>query len=723
MADPTPMDVDEAPTDLVLPDVMEGMLRMAALTTPETLADAAKAWTEPQATTALKVALDLIGDHRRDAGFGLLTLCRQRLTQHESIGRVCLACVGERSHAVVGVALLQKLLPADWPSSQIDATTISTAAVEVLADPHQSEVVRKQVLALLSERITDKTVVVACGLQRLCKAESPSGTLVDALEALTKDSADTPGEDSLRWLDDIPETQLEKAGWCLGRNGATGLAALCVRTEGIALGAARHYAFSKTNLDVAERLIESSREPCIQAAEVLSNVLRDRSTSGEEIAKVDACLRYLLVKKPQMRGAWLRTLGPNAAADRAALERASATKAAPPVEKRTQPPGLANLGNSCYANAVCRALHATAPLRRLLLQESKMDVEAPVSSELRKLAALLSGSTRSYIRPEQFRKRLAEPFCSYGQQDAAEFLHYVLDALEVEENAVPKSSLDKVFGGQLETLITCQRCHNQSSSAVELNGLLTVSVPDDRIIRKNETQPVLNPLQKPSPLYHLIRDQYLASETLSGEDAYECENCSQKVEEAHRTSRIAQAPRHLIINLACFQYDASSQTRRKVSTKVDCPLALHLVDTEYKLYAVVVHSGSSPHHGHYYAYCRDSSGDKWRKFDDESVEDCDEKEPLEHRINRSPYLLFYARDDDEDVSEGEWSADLRGFVARDNEAASSETRPATPPLLLTNGPAFGPVNRPPQPPPGGPPEPFAGGGAAGFGGLGGGGVF
>ena len=53
MADPTPMDVDDeaAPTDLVLPDVMEGMLRMAALTTPDTLQDAAKSWTEPQATT------------------------------------------------------------------------------------------------------------------------------------------------------------------------------------------------------------------------------------------------------------------------------------------------------------------------------------------------------------------------------------------------------------------------------------------------------------------------------------------------------------------------------------------------------------------------------------------------------------------------------------------------------------------------------------------------
>ena len=79
-----------------------------------------------------------------------------------------------------------------------------------------------------------------------------------------------------------------------------------------------------------------------------------------------------------------------------------------------------------------------------------MDADAPVSSELRKLAALLSGSTRPFIRPEQFRKRLAEPFCSYGQQDAAEFLHYVLDALETEENAV-EASLDNVFGGQLET--------------------------------------------------------------------------------------------------------------------------------------------------------------------------------------------------------------------------------------------------------------------------------
>ena len=67
MADPTPMDVDdEAPTDLVPPDVMEGLLRVPAVTR-QPLTDAAKTWTEAQAT--FKVALDLIGDHRRDAVF------------------------------------------------------------------------------------------------------------------------------------------------------------------------------------------------------------------------------------------------------------------------------------------------------------------------------------------------------------------------------------------------------------------------------------------------------------------------------------------------------------------------------------------------------------------------------------------------------------------------------------------------------------------------------
>ena len=41
MADPTPMDVDdEAPTDLVLPDVMEGLLRVAALSRDNRLTDA-----------------------------------------------------------------------------------------------------------------------------------------------------------------------------------------------------------------------------------------------------------------------------------------------------------------------------------------------------------------------------------------------------------------------------------------------------------------------------------------------------------------------------------------------------------------------------------------------------------------------------------------------------------------------------------------------------------
>ena len=127
------------------------------------------------------------------------------------------------------------------------------------------------------------------------------------------------------------------------------------------------------------------------------NVLRDRSTSGEETARVDACLRYLPVKKPQMRGAWLRTLDPMLLRIKRRWNelrsRSGATR-----EEKDAAAGPREFGQFLLRERGLRALHATAPLRRLLLQEAKMDADAPVSPELRKLAALLSGSTRPYVR-------------------------------------------------------------------------------------------------------------------------------------------------------------------------------------------------------------------------------------------------------------------------------------------------------------------------------------
>ena len=714
--DPTPMDVDES-TDLPLPEVVEGLLRMTALQRPEALAEAAKTWDARQASTALKVALDLIGDDHREAGFALLMLCRRHLTKDESVGRICLAAVGERSNAVAGVAVLQKLLPEAWPASAIAVTTLVAAAVAWLAE---TDLLRKPLVAFLWERPLAQTdgqsAFFACGLQRL--GRHPSAHLVAALLHVlgsVKDQDEVQRGLAAKVLR-FPAPQLEGAGYALAAGGAVALAAFYARADAgpLALGAARHYAAHKNHLDVAEAAIAACPAPCIRAAEAHAATLRDRATSSEDITRVDASLRYLLLRKPELRGPWMRALIPDAAADRAAAARAARGPAsAPALVGKPQPPGLANLGNSCYANAICRALHATAPLRRLLLENSRLDADAPVTSELRKLAALLSKSTRPHIRPEQFRDRLREPFCSYGQQDAAEFLHYIMEALEAEQGGLSKELLDGVFGGQLETVLTCSECGTRSSSKTDLGGLLSVSVPDDRTIRKNDSVALPLPAQKPAQLYHLIRDQCLASETLEGDSAYFCDCCAMKVE-AKKTSSISSAPRHLIVGLGRFAYDIATQTRRKVGTRVDCPLQLHVADFEYTLYAVVVHSGSTPHHGHYYAYCRDSaSAEKWRKFDDESVEDCVDDDPRQHKTNRSPYILFYARENGDDPAAGPWSTDLKRFVEMDNEAAKTDARPKTPPLLLTNGPCIGPMPRPrpPPPPPGGPAEPYA---AAGF---------
>ena len=90
--------------------------------------------------------------------------------------------------------------------------------------------------------------------------------------------------------------------------------------------------------------------------------------------------------------------------------------------------------------------------------------------------------------------------------------------------------------------------------------------------------------------------RYLASEVLEGDAAYYCDGCRRKVDRAEKTSELAAAPRHLILALSRFRYDASSKSRRKVDTKLKVTHDLDLPSGHrYALYAVVVHAGASPH--------------------------------------------------------------------------------------------------------------------------------
>lgn len=104
---------------------------------------------------------------------------------------------------------------------------------------------------------------------------------------------------------------------------------------------------------------------------------------------------------------------------------------------------------------------------------------------------------------------------------------------------------------------------------------------------------------------------------------------------------------------------------------------------DFRIYAIVVHSGSSATHGHYYAVVNTENG--LMKLDDSLViTNASQLGQMD-----TPYILFYQRKDcradDQDVAFDELDSSLKGFVKayqgrnRFGWGSSSFKRPQPPP--------------------------------------------
>ena len=103
------------------------------------------------------------------------------------------------------------------------------------------------------------------------------------------------------------------------------------------------------------------------------------------------------------------------------------------------------------------------------------------------------------------------------------------------------------------------------------------------------------------------------------------------LQEAQKRMKIKSPPRILALHLKRFKYIEQLGRYKKLSYRVVFPLELKLCNTtddapgseaEYSLFAVVVHVGSGPNHGHYVSLVKSHS--HWLFFDDENVEIIDE---------------------------------------------------------------------------------------------------
>jgi hypothetical protein len=144
--------------------------------------------------------------------------------------------------------------------------------------------------------------------------------------------------------------------------------------------------------------------------------------------------------------------------------------------------------------------------------------------------------------------------------------------------------------------------------------------------------------------------QFSASEMLCQRNKFSCDSCA-GLQEAERRMKVKKLPSILALHLKRFKYQEDVQRFIKLSYRVAFPLELRLFNTVddadnadrlYELFAIVVHIGGGPHHGHYTTIVR--SRGAWVVFDDDTVESVKESDIPKYFGDSNVgagYVLFY----------------------------------------------------------------------------------
>ncbi|KIJ66453.1 hypothetical protein HYDPIDRAFT_26803 [Hydnomerulius pinastri MD-312] len=266
-------------------------------------------------------------------------------------------------------------------------------------------------------------------------------------------------------------------------------------------------------------------------------------------------------------------------------------------------------------------------------------------------------------------RELNEAFRNTMHQDAHEFLNYLLNRIveEIDEEkkhrlasgddlprSVNSSStashppgitasssssgnpspgatfIHQIFEGILTSETRCLTCENVSSRD---ESFLDLSIDIDQN----------------SSVTACLR-QFSASEMLCQKEKFFCDSCCD-LQEAERRMKIKRLPNVLALHLKRFKYQEDVQKYIKLTYRVAFPFELRLFNTVddipnpdrlYELFAIVVHIGNGPNHGHYVSIIKTMG--IWLVFDDETVDTIKEADIPKYfgeSNSGSAYVLYY----------------------------------------------------------------------------------
>ncbi|GAU43480.1 hypothetical protein TSUD_244020 [Trifolium subterraneum] len=306
-----------------------------------------------------------------------------------------------------------------------------------------------------------------------------------------------------------------------------------------------------------------------------------------------------------------------------------------------QPFGLANCGNSCYANAVLQCLVFTPPLTAYLLQglhsKSCVNKKWCFICEFESLI-VKSKDTKSPLSPIGILSQLQNIGSQLGngrEEDAHEFLRHVIETMQsvclMECEANASDSLKEqtnlvglTFGGYLRSKIKCMKCGGKSERQERMMDL-TVEI-------EGEIASLEDALK-----------QFTSIETLDGENKYHCVRCK-SYEKAKKKMAVSEAPNVLTIALKRFRSGKYGKLNKPIRFPEILDLAPFMSGTSdlaiYRLYGVVVHldTRNASYSGHYVCYVKNFQN-SWFKIDDSVVTPVE----LETVLTKGAYMLLYAR--------------------------------------------------------------------------------
>ncbi|KAJ3179155.1 hypothetical protein HDU87_003113 [Geranomyces variabilis] len=379
------------------------------------------------------------------------------------------------------------------------------------------------------------------------------------------------------------------------------------------------------------------------------------------------------------------------------------------------PRGLLNPGNLCYQNAVLQALLHCRPLYNLL-RTVGLTAKHALGAKPTVLQAVLmflaefpedapgtelkqTGTDEGAFAPEYIYTALQETgyfekAAKGRQEDAQEYLGFLLDALHEEllamhkasssptstvepqpqswvevgkknkaletvVTALPTSAISNIFAGRFRSVVRC--AGRKDSINVQPFEILPLDIAPDAV------QTIENALMS-----------ITAPEVLEG---FCTPSRTNRTGTATKQLSIEKLPPVIVLHVKRFRYDQARGAQKlmkyvrygaelKIAPEILAPStrptnptntnptsasattppspstptthSSNIRQPEYRLFAVVYHHGKHAAGGHYTADVQRSSGE-WLRFDDTLIAKIEERDVIAEKRDRQAYMLFYVR--------------------------------------------------------------------------------